>query len=139
MNLFYLNPIKPFEDKELIKYMNKRILEEKGVTFSDIRDLLRKKYNKCEWLQNEKDSLNLRKVALENAAMENITAAFFTAMAVLVAILAIVELNLIFKSLMVIYCILSIIAFLKFYEYKVITRAKEIAYCDLAIEVINEV
>lgn len=143
MKLFFLDPIKLFEDKEIIKYMCKRLSKEKASSFSDIRYLLWEKYDKfsnCNELQNEKDGLALRKVALENTVIENGTVVSLSVLAMLISILGYAKLGEKFNYLFTNYYILpTIIIFLLFYEYKSQKRAREIVYCTLALEVINEI
>jgi len=140
---FYIDPLVPFKDKELIKYMNKRIEKDKGISYSDIRNILRSKYEGLtdSEIQEEKDSFFLRKTALQSAGIESLSSLAIPVMATFISAIAIIHefIDLTIITYFLYFVLFSIILLYAFYEEKLLKRAREIAYCTLVLEVIKEI
>lgn len=140
-----------FESQELIGYMCKRLSMKKMETFSDIRYELWKKYSEYSdnELLEEKDRISLRKMAFENAAIENMLSTSLSAVAIFVALIALVvgSINPDFKTFVDIIVLLAFVSaylatvlfLVRVHQNKMILRAEEIVYCTVALEVIKKV
>ncbi|WP_157137251.1 hypothetical protein [Desulfosporosinus youngiae] len=131
----------PINDKTLINYMCKQLKKEKGLKFSDIRSILNRNYTNLspEGLQEEKDRLSLRKEALENDDSGNFTNSCIACLAVFATATTIFFDVLPLQSIFLLsYLAIAATIFLFISHLRTTKRAKEIAYCALALDVIKK-
>lgn len=134
------------QDENLIKYISRRLLLKKEVaSLLEIRKYLKTEYKETldeSGLWNAKVTINLRKTILESAAMENMVPLFFSIVAIIVSIIMapdIEHLSLNDVATSVLYIAMCLMLLSKLYIWVMNIRTREIAFCVLIIDVIEEI
>lgn len=133
-----LDPISGLDDKVLIKHMFGRLSEE-ATTYSGVRRCLLERYRGLSKndLAEEKNGLELRLLILKHVPLEAMSA---TGIIILIALLSVVTSFLIWSDQLGLFklVLLSLLFFYWLYYKRLVTRAKEIAYCSFALGVLKQ-
>ena len=147
---YFKNPLYELDDKWIIIYIFTKIYEDvfNNKPYLMAKYLIRSKYKGLSEreLEEEERRLSYRKKALENANIENISIIFISVLGILTAILIgilqifdIKDVVIKFTVLVYIFLVFLVVFYFAYRaEQRIKTKAKDIVYCKLCLEVINE-